>query len=180
MIYYHLTTPENLESILQNGLKPHVGPRSACAKEEKPRIYLCGYEDMIVWSNLLNLTKAVQISDKANLEPKIADITSIRMTIAKWSTPNACAKILQFYDKLYEEYHGDALQMFEVNEEMCSSDGNYNINSDTMTVTLHNTDRKFVKGYLRSLMLLGSKISPSIGIEKNGEVVYRKLGTFFS
>ena len=73
MIYYHLTTPENLESILQNGLKPHVGPRSACAKEEKPRIYLCGYEDMIVWSNLLNLTKAVQISDKANLEPKIAE-----------------------------------------------------------------------------------------------------------
>lgn len=114
------------------------------------------------------------------LEPKIADITSIRMTIAKWSTPNACAKILQFYDKLYEEYHGDALQMFEVNEEMCSSDGNYNINSDTMTVTLHNTDRKFDKGYLRSLMILGRKIYPCIGIEKNGEVEYTKLGTFYS
>ena len=59
------------------------------------------------------------------------------------------------YDKLYEEYTGDAMQMFEVNEEMCSTDGNYNINSDTMTVTLHNTDRKFDKGYLRSLMILG-------------------------
>lgn len=114
------------------------------------------------------------------LEPKVNDITSIRMTIAKWSTPNACAKIIQFYDKLYEEYTGDAMQMFEVNEEMCSTDGNYNINSDTMTVTLHNTDRKFDKGYLRSLMILGRKVQPSIGIEKDGKVMYTRLGTFYS
>ena len=114
------------------------------------------------------------------LEPKVNDITSIRMTITKWSTPNACAKIIQFYDKLYEEYTGDAMQMFEVNEEMCSTDGNYNINSDTMTVTLHNTDRKFDKGYLRSLMILGRKVQPSIGIEKDGKVMYTRLGTFYS
>lgn len=114
------------------------------------------------------------------LEPKVNDITSIRMTISKWSTPNACVKIMQFYDKLYEEYTGNALQMFEVNEEMCSTDGNYNINSDTMTVTLHNTDRKFDKGYLRSLMILGRKVHPYIGIEKNGAVEYTRLGTFYS
>lgn len=114
------------------------------------------------------------------LEPRVNDITSIRMTISRWSTPNACAKILQFYDKLYEEYVGDAMQMFEVNEEMCSSDGNYNINSDSMTVTLHNTDRKFDKGYLRSLMILGRKVQPYIGIEKENGVEYTRLGTFYS
>ena len=114
------------------------------------------------------------------LEPKVNDITSIRMTISKWSTPNACAKVIQFYDKLYEEYAGDAMQMFEVNEEMCSTDGNYNINSDTMTVTLHNIDRKFDKGYLRSLMILGRKVQPYIGIEKDGKVMYTRLGTFYS
>lgn len=114
------------------------------------------------------------------LEPKVNDITSIRMTISKWSTPNACAKVIQFYDKLYEEYTGDAMQMFEVNEEMCSTDGNYNINSDTMTVTLHNIDRKFDKGYLRSLMILGRKVQPYIGIEKDGKVMYTRLGTFYS
>lgn len=130
----------------------------------------------VVHTDMVEGNNSVEIK----LEPKISDITSIRMTISKWSTPNACAKILQFYDKLYEEYHGDALQMFEVNEEMCSSDGNYNINSDTMTVTLHNTDRKFDKGYLRSLMILGRKVYPSIGIEKNGEVEYTRLGTFYS
>ena len=132
--------------------------------------------DRVMKTETVTGNTAVEIK----LEPKIADITSMRMTIAKWSTPNACAKILQFYDKLYEEYHGDALQMFEVNEEICSSDGNYNINSDTMTVTLHNTNRKFDKGYLRSLMILGRKIYPSIGIEKNGAVEYTKLGTFYS
>lgn len=130
----------------------------------------------VVHTDMVEGNNSVEIK----LEPKISDITSIRMTISKWSTPNACAKILQFYDKLYEEYHGDALQMFEVNEEMCSSDGNYNINSDTMTVTLHNTDRKFDKGYLRSLMILGRKVYPSIGIEKDGEVEYTRLGTFYS
>lgn len=114
------------------------------------------------------------------LEPKVNDITSIRMTISRWSTPNACAKVIQFYDKLYEEYTGDAMQMFEVNEEMCSTDGNYNINSDTMTVTLHNTDRKFDKGYLRSLMILGRKVQPYIGIERDGKVIYTRLGTFYS
>lgn len=102
------------------------------------------------------------------------------MTVRKWNVPNACAKIIQFYDKLYEVYFGDALQMFEVNEEMCSSDGNYNINSDSMTVTLHNTDRKFDKGYLRSLMILGRKVQPYIGIEKENGVEYTRLGTFYS
>lgn len=130
----------------------------------------------IVYTEEITGNGAIEIK----LEPKVNDITSIRMTISRWSTPNACAKVIQFYDKLYEEYTGDAMQMFEVNEEMCSTDGNYNINSDTMTVTLHNTDRKFDKGYLRSLMILGRKVQPYIGIEKDGEVVYTRLGTFYS
>lgn len=130
----------------------------------------------IVYTEEITGNGAIEIK----LEPKVNDITSIRMTISRWSTPNACAKVIQFYDKLYEEYTGDAMQMFEVNEEMCSTDGNYNINSDTMTVTLHNTDRKFDKGYLRSLMILGRKVQPYIGIEKDGEIVYTRLGTFYS
>lgn len=114
------------------------------------------------------------------LEPRIADITSVRLTIAKWSVPNACAKILRFYERLYEIYEGNALQSFEVGEELCSVEGNYNINSDTMTVDIYNEDRKFDKGYLRTLMLLDRKLLPSIGIEKDGKVEYTTLGTFYS
>ena len=118
---------------------------------------------------------------KFSVEPKVEDITEIRLTVLKWSHPNACAKILQFYESLFEVYEGDSMQMFEVNEEQSAADGNYNINSDTMTVTLHNTDRKFDKGYLRSLVVLDRKITPSIGIEKSdGTVEYTSLGTFYS
>lgn len=114
------------------------------------------------------------------LEPRIDDITSVRLTIAKWSVPNACAKILRFYERLYEIYEGNALQSFEVGEELCSTEGNYNINSDTMTVSVYNENRKFDKGYLRTLMLLDRKLLPSIGVKNNGKVEYTPLGTFYS
>lgn len=114
------------------------------------------------------------------VEPKIEDITSIRMTISKWSVPNACAKILRFFERVYETYEGNDLLSFEVGEELCSSEGNYSINSDSMTVQIYNDDRKFDKGYLRSLMILDRKLMPYIGIERNGKIEYEPLGVFYS
>ncbi len=119
-------------------------------------------------------------ANEVELRPMVEDITSVRLTISKWSTPYACAKILQFFEMLYEKYEGEAMQMFEVGEELGSADGNYNINSDTMTVSLHNTDRKFDKGYLRSLLILDRKLKPYIGVEKDGVIQYTALGTFYS
>lgn len=114
------------------------------------------------------------------VQPKIADITSVRMTISKWSAPNGCAKILRFFERVYESYEGKDLLSFEVGEELCSSEGNYSINSDSMTVQIYNEDRKFDKGYLRTLMLLDRKLMPYIGIEQNGEIEYKPLGVFYS
>lgn len=114
------------------------------------------------------------------VQPKIADITSVRMTISKWSVPNGCAKILRFFERVYESYEGKDLLSFEVGEELCSSEGNYSINSDSMTVSIYNENRKFDKGYLRTLMLLDRKLMPYIGIEKNNEIEYKPLGVFYS
>ena len=114
------------------------------------------------------------------VNPKIADITSVRMTISKWNTPNACAKILRFFERVYETYEGKDLLSFEVGEELCSSEGNYNINSDSMTVSIYNEDRKFDKGYLRTLMLLDRKLYPFIGIENGGKIEFKPLGVFYS
>ncbi len=114
------------------------------------------------------------------VEPKIEDITSVRLTIEKWSHPNAVAKILRCFERVYEIYEGDALLSFEVGEELCSSEGNYNISSDSMTVSIYNENRKFDKGYLRTLMLLDRKLFPYIGIEKAGEIEYKPLGVFYS
>ncbi len=117
---------------------------------------------------------------KIVVSPKVADITSVRMTISKWSVPNGCAKILRFFERVYESYEGKDLLSFEVGEELSSSEGNYSINSDSMTVQIYNEDRKFDKGYLRTLMLLDRKLMPYIGIEQNGEIEYKPLGVFYS
>lgn len=130
----------------------------------------------IVYTDIVTANRQTQV----RLTPQLEDITSIRLTISKWSKANACAKILKFYDRMMERYEGDAIEMFEVSEEMGAADGNYNIVSDTMTVNIFNKDRKFDKGYLRSLMILDRKLMPSIGIETNGVIKYQPLGTFYS
>ena len=81
---------------------------------------------------------------------------------------------------LAETYIGSDLQSFEVNEEMGSIDANYNLSSDTMTVSIYNKERKFNVGYLKNLLILDRKVKPYIGIEKNGVVEYTSLGTFYS
>lgn len=110
----------------------------------------------------------------------ITDVTSIKITITKWSKPNAVAKIIKFFDMLAETYEESDLQSFEVNEEMGSIDANYNLSSDTMTVSIYNKDRKFNVGYLKNLLILDRKVKPYIGIEKDGTIEYTSLGTFYS
>lgn len=110
----------------------------------------------------------------------ITDVTSIKITITKWSKPNAVAKIIKFFDMLAETYEESDLQSFEVNEEMGSIDANYNLSSDTMTVSIYNKDRKFNVGYLKNLLILDRKVKPYIGVEKDGTIEYTSLGTFYS
>lgn len=147
-------------------------------RQEYPVDFTLQYkrEGEIVYSDSITANTQMQV----RLMPQLEDITSIRLVITKWSKANACAKIFKFYDRMMERYEGDAVEMFEVSEEMGAADGNYNIVSDTMTVNIFNKDRKFDKGYLRSLMILDRKLMPSIGIERNGKIEYQSLGTFYS
>ena len=112
--------------------------------------------------------------------PNVIDIDKVAITIFKWSTPNACVKLMKFFDMLSEVYEGSDLLSFEVNEEMSSEDANYNINSDTMCVSIYNKDKKFTTGYLKNLLVLDRKVKPYIGIEENGVVTYTSLGVFYS
>jgi uncharacterized protein YktA (UPF0223 family) len=110
------------------------------------------------------------------------DITSIKLTIYKWSTSNAKAKIIQFFDTVKEDYEGADLKEFEILEELCK-DGEvgFGINSDTASFTIYNKERKFDRGYLKSLVLLNRKVIPYIGIDNgSGGVEYTKFGTFYS
>jgi hypothetical protein len=111
------------------------------------------------------------------------DITRIRLDIYKWNKPNAKAKIIQFFDILEEEYAGADLKSFEVLEEL-TKDFNgidYGITADTASFFIYNRERKFDRGYLKNMLLLGRKVIPYIGIKTSGdEIEYTKLGTFYS
>lgn len=127
-------------------------------------------------------TKEITGNDQMQLKvyTSQSDITSIKITITKWSKPNAVVKILKFFDMLAETYEGSDLQSFEVNEEMGSIDASYNLSSDTMSVSIYNKERKFNVGYLKNLLILDRKVKPYIGIEKDGTIEYTSLGTFYS
>lgn len=131
-------------------------------------------------------TRPIRGNDKVGVQIHYAvplvGITSVKMTILKWSAPNAKAKLLQFFDIVEEEYTGADLKEFEILEELCKDgDVGFGINSDTASFTLYNKNRKFDRGYLKSLVLLGRKVIPFIGVEKeDGTIEYTKFGTFYS
>ncbi len=110
----------------------------------------------------------------------VIDVTSIKLTIYKWNVANACVKLLRFFDTLVETYDEADIQSFEVNEELCAEDSSFSLNSDSMTVTIYNKERKFTTGYLKNLLILDRKVKPYIGTIVNGVITYTALGTFYS
>jgi len=142
---------------------------------------LCLYQK----GNLVD-TRQIRNNNKVGVsvlyEIPLAGITSIKMTIYKWSQKNAKAKMLQFFDIVEEEYLGGDLKEFEILEELCKDgDVGFGINSDSASFTIYNKDRKFDRGYLKSLVLFDRKVVPYIGVEdEEGNIKYTKFGTFYT
>lgn len=61
--YYHLTSQDELDSILQNGIKCSLGDNSKSVNENEKRIYLCKYTDLPYWSILLGKSVVIQIKE---------------------------------------------------------------------------------------------------------------------
>ncbi len=135
-------------------------------------------EDIVV--NIKEIRGNNQVSKTLWYEEPLSNITKMELIIYKWNIANAKVKILQFFDILEEEYGADDIKEFEVLEELCAEGQNYSINSDSASFTIYNRARKFDKGYLKSLLLIGRKVIPYIGIEKEHGIEYTKLGTFYS
>ena len=64
-MYYHVTTSENAEKILKEGLKPMIGPNSQLNREEEKFIYLCEREDIKFWRIILGRYTILEIDDAA-------------------------------------------------------------------------------------------------------------------
>ena len=64
-MYQHVTTSENAEKILKEGLKPMIGPNSQLNREEEKFIYLCEREDIKFWRIILGRYTILEIDDAA-------------------------------------------------------------------------------------------------------------------
>lgn len=130
---------------------------------------------VIAYQEVLNNTEV-----RYRLVKTVLNVTSIKLTVYKLNVGNSCVKLMRFFDTLNETYDESDLQGFEVNEEMCAEDSSFGLNSDAMTVTIYNKDKKFTTGYLKNLLVLDRKVKPYLGVLVNGEVQYTSLGTFYS
>lgn len=69
--YYHLTTKENAEQILKEGLLPKRKERRNLICDEREGIFLCGKDDIPYWQIILNLPIILEVSnieiDKENI-----------------------------------------------------------------------------------------------------------------
>lgn len=64
LTFYHLTTEDNVNSILKDGLIPHIGERSQSVGELKKHVYLCNEEDVPFWSAVLSLPVVLKVNMK--------------------------------------------------------------------------------------------------------------------
>ena len=64
-IFYHVTYPENVAQILQEGLHTQIGPRSLSVEEDEPSVYLCREQDIPYWMILLGATEVLKIEGVA-------------------------------------------------------------------------------------------------------------------
>ncbi len=64
-MFYHITTKENAEIILKEGLKPMIGPNSQLIDEKEPAIYLCKRKDVPYWQIILQRFTILAIDEAA-------------------------------------------------------------------------------------------------------------------
>lgn len=70
MNYYHLTQPEFLDAIMQDGLKPMLGDRAKSICDKKEKLCLCTEYSIDAWAIMLgtNTVLKIQIPDERNLK----------------------------------------------------------------------------------------------------------------
>lgn len=63
MILYHVTTSDKIDSILEHGLTPQIGPNSEFAHEDTPAVYLCDRESIAEWAIMLGKDRVLRVFD---------------------------------------------------------------------------------------------------------------------
>jgi len=122
------------------------------------------------------------------LSSAITEVSSMLLTITRWSHPYRQVKIIEFYTMIQEIYEGKDLISFNLLEEMVSNSSSLpigTVSSNEISLKLNNVSRKFDAGNTQSplhgQLKNNRRIKAWLGIEKdNGEKEFAPLGVFWS
>lgn len=135
-----------------------------------------------------NITGNDNIVWEKTLSSAITEVSSMLLTITKWSHPNRQVKIIEFYTMIQEVYEGKDLISFSLLEEMVSNSSSLpigTVSSNEISLKLNNVNRKFDAGNtqspLQGQLKNNRRIKAWLGIEiDNGEKEFVPLGVFWS
>lgn len=71
MSYYHITSKENVNKILKEGLIPQIGTNSSLCGVKTPYVYLCERKDVPYWKIILGETEVLHIDLPKEVEEQL-------------------------------------------------------------------------------------------------------------
>jgi hypothetical protein len=118
----------------------------------------------------------------------LVSVTSMVLSITKWSVPYRVVKISEFYTSISTTYDGDEIVSLNVLEEMEIKDGSLpvgNMSANEIDLSLNNIDDKFfpgnTKALLHTLVKKNRRIEAELGFQlTDGSIEYVPMGTFWS
>ncbi|MDR1093285.1 MAG: hypothetical protein LBL66_03965 [Clostridiales bacterium] len=130
--------------------------------------FLCGGAEIKI--NLLDGGNADNLNARAAVKDGyIQGVKSVETYIKSWSKPDRMAKLFYCFDNMTEEYGTDVLKDISiVHEKVNASEIKYGLCSDTCSVTILNSGRKFDRGYLKDQMQIRKRLIPYIDGKPQG------------
>lgn len=127
--FYHITTPECVDSILKNGLMAQIGENAKLVGTEDPYVYLCYEKDIPFWMILLQSSVILEITGfkgvlesypyngyaelialdsipakyihVSDLKPDLSEAMKHLCISYVYTLSNLCAEIMNYYENKY-------------------------------------------------------------------------------
>ena len=126
-----------------------------------------------------------------DLATALSDITSLKLTINKWSTAGSHARVLEFYTSVQETYEGDdvlSISVFEESDIDKATSPVGNLSANTCDIKLVNRNSLFDNDNedspLQNNLIKNRRIMPYLGLYNDrgddGKINFIPLGTFYS
>lgn len=178
---YHVTTKENAEKILKEGLIPQIGEHSKAVYECDEYIYLCDHKSIKFWKILMNCDVVLEI-DMKGIEDNIIDTVGYGYDdyyeyIVE--EPIKAERISLFTDKITQEKAAMRklceLYIIDISRTIANEIIRPYSRHEVYNTMLKDEDIKYIKEMLSSLLYSLHNLKYSILTDKNKEHIRQML-----